>query len=59
VSLTYLLDTNIISKPLRPAPNLQVLERLKRYEDETGCMVGQQRDEERAWGVRLRSQTVS
>jgi tRNA(fMet)-specific endonuclease VapC len=34
VSLTYLLDTNIVSEPLRPAPNQQVLERLKRYEDE-------------------------
>jgi tRNA(fMet)-specific endonuclease VapC len=34
VSLTYLLDTNIVSEPLRPVPNQQVLERLKRYEDE-------------------------
>jgi tRNA(fMet)-specific endonuclease VapC len=34
VSLTYLLDTNIVSEPLRPAPNQQVLERLKRHEDE-------------------------
>ncbi len=34
MSLTYLLDTNIISEPLRPVPNQQVLERLKRYEDE-------------------------
>ena len=34
MSLTYLLDTNIVSEPLRPVPNQQVLERLKRYEDE-------------------------
>ncbi len=34
MSLTYLLDTNIISEPLRPVPNQQVLERLKWYEDE-------------------------
>ena len=32
--LTYLLDTNIVSEPLRPVPNQQVLERLKRHEDE-------------------------
>jgi tRNA(fMet)-specific endonuclease VapC len=34
VSLTYLLDTNIVSEPLRPVPNQQVLERLRQYEDE-------------------------
>ncbi len=34
MSLTYLLDTNIISEPLRPVPNQQVLERLKRHQDE-------------------------
>jgi len=34
VSLTYLLDTNVVSEPLRPAPNQLVLERLKRHEDE-------------------------
>ncbi len=34
MSLTYLLDTNIVSEPLRPVPNQQVLERLKRHEDE-------------------------
>ncbi len=34
MSLTYLLDTNVVSEPLRPAPNQQVLERLKRHEDE-------------------------
>jgi tRNA(fMet)-specific endonuclease VapC len=34
VSLTYLLDTNIVSEPLRPVPNRRVLERLRRHEDE-------------------------
>jgi tRNA(fMet)-specific endonuclease VapC len=34
VSPIYLLDTNIISEPLRPAPNQQILERLKRHEAE-------------------------
>jgi tRNA(fMet)-specific endonuclease VapC len=34
VSLVYLLDTNVVSEPLRPAPNQQVLERLKRHEHE-------------------------
>jgi len=34
VSLKYLLDTNIVSEPLRPVPNQQVLERLKQHEDE-------------------------
>ena len=34
MSLTYLLDTNIISEPLRPVPNQQVLEHLKRHENE-------------------------
>ena len=34
MSLTYLLDTNIISEPLRPVPDQQVLERLKRHEEE-------------------------
>ena len=34
MSLTYLLDTNIVSEPLRPVPNQQVLERLKQHEDE-------------------------
>ena len=33
MSLTYLLDTNIVSEPLRPVPNQQVLERLKQYEE--------------------------
>lgn len=34
MSLTFLLDTNIISEPLRPAPNQQVLERLQQHGDE-------------------------
>jgi tRNA(fMet)-specific endonuclease VapC len=34
VSLKYLLDTNIISEPLRPKPNAKVLARLKRHGDE-------------------------
>jgi tRNA(fMet)-specific endonuclease VapC len=34
VSLTYLLDTNIISEPLRPVPNQQVLDGLRQHEDE-------------------------
>lgn len=34
MNLTYLLDTNIVSEPLRPAPNEFVLERLKQHEAE-------------------------
>ena len=34
MSLIYLLDSNIISEPLRPIPNQQVLERLKQYQNE-------------------------
>ena len=34
VGLKYLLDTNIISEPLRPAPNPQVIEHLKQHENE-------------------------
>lgn len=30
----YLLDTNIVSEPLRPVPNAKVLARLKRHQDE-------------------------
>jgi tRNA(fMet)-specific endonuclease VapC len=33
VSAKYLLDTNIVSEPLRPKPNPKILERLKRYQD--------------------------
>ncbi len=32
MSLTFLLDTNVISEPLRPAPNSRVLAQLKQYE---------------------------
>ena len=34
MSLTYLLDTNIVSEPLRPAPNQRILERLQQHEAE-------------------------
>jgi tRNA(fMet)-specific endonuclease VapC len=34
VSAKYLLDTNILSEPLRPAPKAKVLARLKRHQDE-------------------------
>ena len=34
MSAKYLLDTNIVSEPLRLAPNAKVLARLKRYQDE-------------------------
>lgn len=34
MNLTYLLDTNIASEPLRPAPNQQILDRLRRHEAE-------------------------
>ena len=32
MSLTYLLDTNIVSEPLRPAPNQQLLKRMEQHE---------------------------
>jgi tRNA(fMet)-specific endonuclease VapC len=34
VSLKYLLDTNVISEPLRPKPQHGVIRRLSRHEDE-------------------------
>lgn len=34
MSVKYLLDTNVVSEPLRPAPNTKVLARLKRHQDE-------------------------
>ncbi len=34
MSARYLLDTNVVSEPLRPAPNAKVLARLKRHQDE-------------------------
>ena len=35
MSLKYLLDTNIVSEPLRPSPDPTVLRRLRRHEGET------------------------
>ena len=32
--MKYLLDTNIVSEPLRPAPNPKVMTRLKRHSGE-------------------------
>ncbi len=34
MSARYLLDTNVVSEPLRPAPNVKLLARLKRHQDE-------------------------
>ena len=34
MSLLYLLDTNVISEPLRPAPNARVMRRLRAHEAE-------------------------
>jgi len=34
VNLKYLLDTNVVSEPLRPEPNFGVLRRLRRHEEE-------------------------
>jgi tRNA(fMet)-specific endonuclease VapC len=34
VTLKYLLDTNVLSEPLRPAPNQHVLDRLQRHQGE-------------------------
>jgi len=34
VSLKYLLDTNVVSEPLRPRPSSGVLRRLRRHETE-------------------------
>jgi tRNA(fMet)-specific endonuclease VapC len=34
VNLKYLLDTNIVSEPLRPKPRHGVLEKLRKHEDE-------------------------
>jgi tRNA(fMet)-specific endonuclease VapC len=31
--LEYLLDTNVLSEPVRPLPNLNVLSKLTRYRD--------------------------
>ena len=34
MTLKYLLDTNVLSEPLRPDPNPQILERLRQHEAE-------------------------
>ena len=34
MSARYLLDTNVLSEPLRPTPQLKVIERLRRHQDE-------------------------
>lgn len=34
MSLRFLLDTNIISEPLRPMPNRKILDRLQRHQSE-------------------------
>ena len=34
MSLAYLLDTNIVSEPLRPDPNPHVMARLEQHQDE-------------------------
>ncbi|MBI3914817.1 MAG: type II toxin-antitoxin system VapC family toxin, partial [Chloroflexi bacterium] len=34
MSIQYLLDTNIVSEPLRPTPNGKVMARLKQHQDE-------------------------
>lgn len=36
MTLKYLLDTCVISEPLRPEPNEAVLEKLREYQDEVG-----------------------
>ncbi len=34
MTLKYLLDTNVVSEPLRPRPRQEVVRRLRRHEDE-------------------------
>jgi tRNA(fMet)-specific endonuclease VapC len=34
VSLSFLLDTNIVTEPLRPRPNVRILEQLQRHQSE-------------------------
>ena len=36
MSLRFLLDTNIVSEPLRPKPNPKLLEQLQRHQSEIG-----------------------
>ena len=35
MNVKYLLDTNVVSEPLRPSPSSSVLRRLRRHEGET------------------------
>ena len=35
MSLNYLLDTNVVSEPLRPSPSTATLRKLRRHEGET------------------------
>jgi tRNA(fMet)-specific endonuclease VapC len=35
VNVKYLLDTNVVSEPLRPSPSSSILRRLRRHEGET------------------------
>ncbi len=35
MSLKYLLDTNVVSEPLRPSPAAMILRRLRRHQGET------------------------
>jgi tRNA(fMet)-specific endonuclease VapC len=34
VSIRFLLDTNVVSEPLRPKPNAKILEQLQRHQSE-------------------------
>ncbi|WP_069472794.1 PIN domain-containing protein [Candidatus Marithrix sp. Canyon 246] len=34
MSLKYLLDTNVLSEPIRPKPNQQILNKLEQHQDE-------------------------
>ena len=34
MSVRFLLDTNIVSEPLRPAPNARLLEKLRQHQNE-------------------------
>ena len=36
MTLKYLLDTNVISEPLRPDPNETILEKIRTHQDEVG-----------------------
>ena len=34
MSMTYLLDTNVVSEPLRPAPDQKILDRLQQHQSD-------------------------